>query len=127
MSMSTVLLIFGVAMAAIVYMQCDSNNPFTLHRRSTKDLVEEVLADPILIVLHAYHTSDEQLKLGYGQLCEQLGSLRELNRRKDVCHCIHLVMRELRERCEDAQTKQEVLEMQYRQTIGELLLEVLAD
>ena len=91
MSMSTVLLIFGVVMAAIVSMQCDPNNPFTLHRRSTKDLVEEVLADPILIVLHAYHTSDEQLKLGYGQLCEQLGSLRELNRRKDVCHCIHLV------------------------------------
>ena len=101
MSMSTVLLIFGVVMAAIVSMQCDPNNPFTLHRRSTKDLVEEVLADPILIVLHAYHTSDEQLKLGYGQLCEQLGSLRELNRRKDVCHCIHLVMRELRERCKD--------------------------
>ena len=108
-------------------MQCDPNNPFTLHRRSTKELVEEVLADPILIVLHAYHTSDEQLKLGYGQLCEQLGSLRELSRRKDVCHCIQLVMRELRERCKDAQTKQEVLEMQYRQTIGELLLEVLAD
>lgn len=64
MSMSMVLLIFGVVMAAIVYMQCDPNNPFTLHRRSTKDLVEEVLADPILIVLHAYHTSDEQLKLG---------------------------------------------------------------
>ena len=106
MSMSTVLLIFGVVMAAIVSMQCDPNNPFTLHRRSTKD---------------------EQLKLGYGQLCEQLGSLRELNRRKDVCHCIHLVMRELRERCKDAQTKQEVLEMQYRQTIGELLLEALAD
>lgn len=127
MSMSTVLLIFGVVMAAIVSMQCDPNNPFTLHRRSTKDLVEEVLSDPILIVLHAYHTSDEQLKLGYGQLCEQLGSLRELNRRKDVCHCIHLVMRELRERCKDVQTKQEVLEMQYRQTIGELLLEVLAD
>lgn len=55
MSMSTVLLIFGVVMAAIVSMQCDPNNPFTLHRRSTKDLVEEVLADPILIVLHAYH------------------------------------------------------------------------
>lgn len=95
MSMSMVLLIFGVVMAAIVYMQCDPNNPFTLHRRSTKDLVEEVLADPILIVLHAYHTSDEQLKLGYGQLAQQLGSLRELNRRKDVCHCIQLVMREL--------------------------------
>lgn len=94
--MSTVVLIFGVVMAAVVYMQCDPNNPFTLHRRSTKDLVEEVLADPILIVLHAYHTSDEQLKLGYGQLCEQLGSLRELNHRKDVCHCIQLVMRELR-------------------------------
>ena len=49
------------------------------------------------------------------------------NRYSDVCHCIHLVMRELRERCKDAQTKQEVLEMQYRQTIGELLLEALAD